>query len=222
MANVSSVNRHRINTYQVNRKNNNLDVVQVDRLQPVNPVQNNTASANDNFAMFSEVFYGKLMDLKAFYKQFYHHEQALEDVIRRLKKGHSSSITTGLKELVIELVEKYNLAFQSLKTFEKEIGLQHSRLLVKTIRKYEIHINRLGIRLLTTGLLKIDIPILERSLEYHPEYLQALIESDAGLLYELNHQFKSVQTQPNKSQFQKIQSSLSETMAKGSLVDEQS
>ncbi len=222
MASVSSVNRHRINTYQVNRKNNTLDVVQVDELQPVNPVSNNAASANDNFAMFSEIFYGKLMDLKSFYKRFYQHEQALEDVIRRFKSNDNASIPTGIKDLIIELVDKYNSAFQSLNTFEKEIGLQHSRSLIKIIRKYEIHINRLGIKLLNTGQLRVDVPILERSLAYHPEYLQFLLNSNAGLLYELNHQFKAVQTQPNKSQFQQINRSISETMAKGSLVDEKS
>lgn len=219
MSSVSSINRHRINTYHVNRKNNNLEVAQVDRLQPVNPVQNSSASANDNFVMFSDMFYGKLMDLKSFYKRFYINEQALGDIIRQLKEKGGDSPARDLSQLVKELVEKYNAAFQSLEQFEKEIGLHHSRRLIKTMQKYAVHINRLGITLTGEGLLRVNVLMLDRNLEYHPEYLQVLLQPNHGLLHELNQQFKSVQAHPNQNQFQQITASIAETVSKGSLVD---
>lgn len=222
MASVSSVNRHRISTYLVNRKTNNLDVSRVDQLERVNPVQNNVASSNDNFALFSEVFYGKLQDLKKFYQRFYLNEQALEDVIQKFKSGSKDVLPAELKALVLELAEKYNRAYQSLTIFEKEIGLNHSRVLLKTVQKYEVRLNRLGINILGSGLLQVDQVILTRSLEYHPEYLQILFNVQSGLLHELNHHFKSIQAHPNHSQFQKTMDQVTEVFSRGSLMDEKS
>jgi len=219
---VSSVNRHRISTYHVNRKINNLDVSQVDRLEPVNPVQNNTASANDNFAMFSEVFYGKLMDLRRFYQRFYLHEQALEDVLERFRKGAEEALPEELLDLIMELIEKYNRAYQSLTVFEKEIGINHSRLMLRTIRRYEVYLNRLGITLLSTGLLQVDREVLKRNLEHHPDYLQVMFNYRSGLLYELYMQFKSVQAQPNHSHYRQIHRQQAENFVKGAIVDEKS
>ncbi|SMP39657.1 hypothetical protein [Anoxynatronum buryatiense] len=219
---VSSVNRHRISTYQVNRRNNNQDVSQVDRLERVNPVQNNTASANDNFTMFSEVFYGKLMDLRRFYQRFYLHEQALEDVMERFRRGSDNVLPDELLELIIELIEKYNRAYLSLTVFEKEIGIHHSRLMLRTIRKYEVYLNRLGITLSSTGLLEVNRSVLSRNLEHHPDYLQVLFNYRSGLLYELYVQFKSVQAHPNQSHYRQVHQQQTENFVKGTIVDEKS
>ncbi len=222
MATVSSVNRHRISTYHVNRKTNNLDVSKVDQLERVNPVKNSTAAANDNFAMFSEAFYGKLRDLKQFYQRFYLSEQALEDIINKFKQGPSDAFPADLKELILELVEQYNRTYQSLAVFEKEIGLNHSRMLIKTLHKYEVRLHRLGIRVMSTGLLQVDSVILERNLEYHPEYLHVLFQVEAGLLHELNQHFKWIQAHPNHSQFLKVKDHITEVFSRGSLLDEKS
>ena len=222
MAGISSINRQRISTYHVNRRTDNIDVSQIDRLQPVNPVHNTTAHANDNFTLFSEVFYRKLNDLRRFYKQFYASEQALEDLLEKFRHGERQQPPEALQALVKELVEKYNRAYQSLSVFEKEIGIQHSSALTRIVRKYMVPLNRLGITLLETGLLELDAKILARNLTHHPDYLEFLFRYRSGFLRELTAAFRSIQAHPNQSPFQKNLKQAAVHYTRGMIMDEKS
>ena len=222
MSKISSVNKDRISTYYVNRKINNQQVARVDELERVNPIQNSMSNSSENFLLFSDMFYGKLRDLKQFYKKFYAHEQALEEVLEKFRRGSQPEEVNEWISIIIELFNKYNQALDSLRDFEKEIGMDHSSKIIQTVRRYLPQLQQLGVSLKPNGHLDTTSETLLIRLEEEPSRINFLFIYKQGLLYDLNQIFKKIQAKPNQSVFLEKMDQAINHYTSGQIVDKKS
>jgi len=222
MSKISSVNKDRISTYYVNRKNNNQQVATVDALERVNPIQSSMSNSSENFLLFSDMFYGKIHDLKQFYKKFYAHEQALEEASEKFRQNNQHQEADEWISRMIELFHKYNQALDSLKDFEREIGMDHSSKIIQTIRKYILPLRELGVQLKANGHLDTTPETLKFRLEEDPSRADFLFKYEQGLLFELNQLFKKIQAKPNQSVFVEKMEQTLQHYTSGQIVDEKS
>lgn len=222
MSKISSVNKDRISTYYVNRKINNQQVSTVDKLEKINPIQGSMSNSSENFLLFSDMFYGKIRDLKQFYKKFYAHEQALDNALEKFKKNEREEETEDWVSIIVELFNKYNQALDSLKEFEKELGIDHSSKIVDIVRRYRSSLENIGVLLRPGGRLDADPQLIEKKLQENPTHMDFLFYYRQGLLYELNDIFKKIQAKPNQSVFNEKVDQVVKQYTSGHIVDDQS
>ncbi|RQD69928.1 MAG: hypothetical protein D5S00_05105 [Tindallia sp. MSAO_Bac2] len=222
MSKISSVNKDRISTYYVNRKINNQQVAKVDELERVNPIQNSMSNSSENYLLFSDMFYGKLRDLKQFYKKFYAHEQALEEVLEKFRRSDQPEEVNEWISIIIELFNKYNQALDSLRDFEREIGMDHSSKIIQTVHRYLPQLQQLGVSLKTNGHLDTSSKALLLRLEEDPSRINFLFIYQQGLLYDLNQIFKKIQARPNQSVFLEKMDQAINHYTSGQIVDKKS
>lgn len=180
------------------------------------------SNASENFLLFSDMFYGKIHDLKQFYKKFYAREQALEDALSKFRQNTQDQEADEWIGLMIELFLKYNQALDSLKDFENEIGLDHSTKIIQTVRKYLSPLGDLGVQLKPNGHLNAQAETLRIRLKEEPSRANFLFHYQHGLLFELNQLFKKIQAKPNQSIFVEKMEQTLHHYASGQIVDKKS
>ncbi|SCX95501.1 hypothetical protein [Alkaliphilus peptidifermentans] len=193
MKKVSAVNNDRIRTMYVDRKVSIKNVSSVSPIDVIKSTENNTSSANENFLLFTSSLYENLMELREHYKKFYLHQQELENVLDSFKESKYDNSLHQLIQQLEELVEKYNKAFLSLKSFEEKLNIQQfSKSIVDTLISYQIQLDNIGIVLLDDLMLSFNPSILRDNLSFNSDYIFFLFDYKNGLIKKLIRIFKSI------------------------------
>ncbi len=203
MRKISSVNRDRISNMYVDRKVNINRITNIDRIEAIKPINNNTSTANENYLFYSGSFYDQLRELKDQYKNFYLNQQSLESTLKKFEEETTPQESLlELLTLIDELVKKYNLAICSLKSFEGKLGSHYTHEIEAVISQYQIHLARVGITLTQDLTLSFSLSTAQNNLSFNPDYIAFLFDHKNGLIRRLFNLFRNI-----KSDFQKTNQS---------------
>lgn len=115
-------------------------------VDPIKPAKNDTTFSKDTYLLYSEAFYEKLRDLKKHYKRFYLNQQQLEDTLDSFKENEDYDSINQLTQLLRDLVDKYNHAYESLKKLESHLNtLEYSNQIKETLLKYQDSLKNIGV-----------------------------------------------------------------------------
>lgn len=151
----------------------------------VEPVKNDTF-VSYNFLTASDDFYDKLKNLKKEYREFYHDQQELEKAIKRLEYDECLIENMGL------LIEKYNLAIDSLKLFDYDFGTSYHFKIVHIIESFKVELFRIGIIKDSNSKLIYDKEKFKQKLVSSEDAFEFIFEPAKGLIIRLYKAFKNI------------------------------
>ncbi|ABR49205.1 hypothetical protein Amet_3065 [Alkaliphilus metalliredigens QYMF] len=195
---VSSVNKDRIHNMYVDRLTTTSRASTIDRITPIKPAHNETSTTSDNFLLYTGVFYERFKDLANQYRKFYDQQQALEDILKRFSEAEAHEELPEfdeLTQLVHDLVEKYNGAYESLLAFEPKLGISYSPLIVGVLTDHQLALSRIGVTILSDHMLSFNPSILQNNLSFNSDYILFLFDHKNGLIKTLFTIFKNIKVQ---------------------------
>lgn len=157
----------------------------VNPVDPVDPVKNDSRTAY-NSLMASDEFYDKLKNLRKEYEEFYHDQQELEKAIKELEYDDSIIDNMG------KLVENYNNAIESLRTFDYDFGTDYYAKIVNIISDFKVELFRIGIIRGSSNKLIYDREKFKEKLDESEDAFKFIFEPAKGLIIRLYKAFKNI------------------------------
>ncbi|WP_026476270.1 hypothetical protein [Alkaliphilus transvaalensis] len=190
---VGSVNKDRIHRMYVDRKTVVSGVASIEKIDPIKPVHNEASSVNENFLLFTGSFYDKIEDLKKYYNKFYLDHQDLGNLMEKFKDQKSDDSLEEIITIINELVDKFNKAIGSLRSFEAQLpNINFSQEIYEAILSYESELSTIGITLSEEHDLTFDPDTLKNNLESQPNCLFFLFDHQKGLIRNLFTIFRNI------------------------------
>lgn len=157
----------------------------VNPVDRVDPVANDSRTAY-NFLTGSDEFYDKLKNLRKEYESFYHDQQELEKAIKELEYDDSIVENMG------KLVENYNNAIESLKSFDYDFGTSYYSRIVNIINDFKVELFRIGIIRGSDNKLIYDKEKFKEKLNESDDAFKFIFEPVKGLIIRLYKAFKNI------------------------------
>lgn len=179
--------KYRNHNSVVNRMTNVNSSSAVTPVDPVDPVSNNTALISYNSLMASDQFYDNLAELQEEYRRFYHDQQELEKALDNMDEEKEC-----LCENMKELVEKYNLAINSLKKFDEQFGTNHRDKIEKLLKEFKRSLSSIGVTITENAILEFDIESFKESVRESNDALKFLFRPIKGLIIKLHRAFQNI------------------------------
>lgn len=180
---ISSVTSSRIHSSYVYRSKTVNKSSMVEGVGQVSNTSNQTAYSSGNYLFYSDAFYESLKNFKEEYKKFYYDQRELERKIINFDYGDN------LLNNLIELVKSYNLAINSLKSFDRFVGTKHLNRIGNTLETQAEIIKSIGIVNLEGYELKLDESKLVRAIEQDELEVVKIVKN---LIETLNKDFKTI------------------------------
>lgn len=188
----------------------------VDPVNPVTPVENETAYSSANHLMSSDAFYEKLEELKKEYLDFYHNERNLKEAIEQIEEN----IDLDLKHMK-NLINKYNKAMLSLEHFDKQLETNHKNNIKIILKQYESNLNKIGIYIIENKLLELDEYEFKSALINSKNNLDELLNPIRYMILQLYKEFRNIQI-PNRESLDVKYEELTHNDYSGIILDKKS
>lgn len=157
----------------------------VNPVDPVDQVKNDSRTAY-NFLTASDEFYDKLKNLRKEYEDFYHDQQELEKAIKELEYDD------GIIENMGNLVENYNKAIESLKSFDHDFGTTYYSKIINIVDDFKVELFRVGIIRGSNNKLIYDREKFKEKLNESEDAFKFIFEPAKGLIIRLYRAFKNI------------------------------
>lgn len=181
---IAKYRAHNSVVNRMTRANSSSPVTRVDRVEPVS---NNPALVSYNSLMASDQFYDNLTDLQDEYKKFYHDQRELEKALDEMDESKEC-----LCENMKELVEKYNLALDSLNKFDYQFGTNHRIGIEELLKQFRGSLLNVGVTIREDAILELNIESFKRSVKNSNDALRFLFRPIKGLIIKLHRAFKNI------------------------------
>lgn len=181
------IEKYRNHNSLVNRMTNISSNSAVTKVDPVDPVSNNPALISYNSLMASDQFYDKLDELQDEYRKFYHDQQELEKALENMDE-RKECLCENLKELV----EKYNLALNSLKKFDEQFGTNHRKNIEELLKEFKESLSNIGVTITKNAILEFNEEIFKNSVRESNDALRFLFRPIRGLIIKLHRAFRNI------------------------------
>lgn len=181
------IEKYRNHNSLVNRMTNISSNSAVTKVDPVDPVSNNPALISYNSLMASDQFYDKLDELQDEYRKFYHDQQELEKALENMDE-RKECLCENLKELV----EKYNLALNSLKKFDEQFGTNHRKNIEELLKEFKESLSNIGVTITKDAILEFNEEIFKNSVRESNDALRFLFRPIRGLIIKLHRAFRNI------------------------------
>lgn len=191
------VEKYRAHNSVVNRMTNTITAGAVTAVDPVDPIKNNPNFLSYNSLMASDEFYDKLSKLQKEYKRFYHDQQELEKALKNMSENSESLI-----ENLRKLVEKYNLAMQSLKTFDLHFNVNNKKAIEDIMDEFRDNLKDIGIEVSEDGMLKLYEFKFKRSITKSNDAIKFLFRPIKGLIIKLHRAFRNIKIPEEEAYFE--------------------
>ena len=181
------VEKYRAHNSAVNRLTSTVTTGAVTAVDPVDPMKNNTKFLSYNSLLASDEFYDKLSKLQKEYKRFYHDQQELEKALKDMSENSDALI-----ENLRKLVEKYNLAMQSLKMFDLYFNVNNRKNIEDIMDEFRDNLKDIGIEVSEDGTLKLYEFKFKRSVTKSNDAIKFLFRPIKGLIIKIHRAFRNI------------------------------
>lgn len=181
------IQKYRAHNIVVDRMTNTDSTGIVTPVERVKPVTNNPNLISYNSLLASDEFYDKLSRLQKEYRRFYHDQQELEKALKNMSENSESLI-----EHMKVLVEKYNLAIESLKKFDLYFNTNNRQDIEAILDEFKDNLKDIGVEMLENGALKFYEFKFKRSVMKSNDALKFLFVPIKGLIIKLHRAFKNI------------------------------
>lgn len=182
---IAKYRAHNSVVNRMTRANSSSAVTPVDRVEPVS---NNPALVSYNSLMASDQFYDNLADLQEEYRKFYHDQQELEKALDNMEQD-KECLCDNMKELV----EKYNLALNSLKKFDEQFGTNHRESIENLLGEFKKSLLNVGVTITENAILEFDEMSFRESVRESNDALKFLFRPIKGLIINLHRAFQNIE-----------------------------
>lgn len=194
ISNSSSLKKNRIHSSYVDRNTTINNTSPVESIDPINPIENQSAYSSANHLLSYDIYYDTLKDLKEEYRKFYHDEQLLEKAIEDFDENRDAMLNN-----MNELISKYNNAISSLESFDQVFNTNNVKNIVDILHDFKGPLNNLGISIINNKELAIDDNIFIEKIEDSNKALDFLFQPAKGLILKIYYAFKSIKVPRKKS-----------------------
>ena len=191
---LSKINKNRMHHLYVNQNTQATNINSVQKIDPVQKIENDPQGRPDTYLLSSDAFYDKLRKLQKEYKKFYHDEQRLEKVFKAFEDSQ-----TELEHHMFKLIEAYNQAIDSLRDFDDAFETRHTSNILAIIKKFENQLNRIGIVFDEQAFLKLNASIFREQVKKSEDNFKFLFHPLQGLIMQLYREFKNIKTPQNEN-----------------------
>lgn len=197
ISSTSKIHKSRIHNNYVERNHRVTGAKSVNRVNPIDSIENNAGYSSGNYLYATDAFYDKLEKLSKEYKRFYHREKDLEQAIEDM-----DSNSDKLLECMTILVEKYNKAITALQSLEDEIGTNNSLTIKDILLSYQAELNDVGISIINDINLSINKETFLEQVINKDDILNTLFRPIRGMITKLYKVFRNISI-PNKEAMEK-------------------
>ena len=183
----SDIQKYRAHNSVVNRMTNTVSSTAVTAVEPIKPIKNDPTLISYNSLLASDEFYDKLSKLNKEYRKFYHDQQELEKALKRMSENDEC-----LTENMRRLVEKYNLALESLTKFDMHFGTVHRKDAERVLMRFKRKLSEIGVLITDESILVFDEKIFRDSVEHTTDAVKFLFNPIRGLIINLHRVFKNI------------------------------
>lgn len=218
----SSIHKKRIHNDYVDRNTRVTNASKVDKVTPVNSTENSTSYNSSNYLIASDMFYDKLEELRQEYKNFYHDELELEKAIKNVKSDKNDN--NKLVEHMNELINKYNIAVNSLSHFDRHFNTDYISDIKDIINDFEKELNKVGIKILKEKRLSMDESIFRKKVLSSADAMYNLFRPIRLMIIRLYKVFKNIKVPKDEGYDKKYRdyNELSSDDYSGLMLDEKS
>lgn len=181
------IEKYRAHNSVVDRMTNTDNTGAVTPVDPIKPITNNPNFVSYNSLLASDDFYDKLSKLQKEYRRFYHDQQELEKALKDMSENSESLI-----ENMRILVEKYNLAMESLKKFDLYFNTNNRKGVEDILNEFKDNLKEIGVDILENGTLKFYEFKFKRSVSKSNDALRFLFRPIKGLIIKMHKAFKNI------------------------------